>query len=386
MGRINLGIIGAGMFGGTVVKTGAEIDIPGIVMNASKDDIDALGLDSYDNVSSFVVGDGKGTGKSRDIAKEFLLDHVTIFEDPKIDELIQASDLIIVAGSAGGGFGSGVVPTTVSILNEMYEGNKLFIPLTVLPDDGEAYTAQRHAENFLREVLKQEVPYIMYDNNKFKELQPSVMFNSVIETIRKDLKVLRGDYITDEATGSNMDERDLLTTESVAGRMIIGSIDPYEADTDVMKAIKASIDASAHAEMEDDKIIMASATMYNLSEDVLTTYGPRIKPDVQNIFGDHITNYSNESTYVGIGNQFVSVILSGCSAPNKRINQIVDLRKKKENIISSRKPSVNKLMAETDTGNGLKLGVKTFGGTPAATTTTQRPSVSDIVKKMKETK
>lgn len=385
MGRINVSIFGSGMFGGAVVKAGAELGIPGAVMNASKDDIEALGLENYDNVSSFVVGDGKGTGKSRDIAKEFLLDHVTIFEDPKIDDLIQSSDLIIVAGSAGGGFGSGVVPTTVSILNEMYEGNKLFIPLTVLPDDGEAYTAQRHAENFLREILSQEVPYIMYDNNKFKELQPSVMFTSVIETIKKDLKVLRGDYITDEATGSNMDERDLLTTVSTPGRLIIGSIDPYDADTDVIKVVKESIDKSAHAELEDDKVIMASATMYNLSEDVLATYGSKIKPDVQTIFGDHITNYANEATYVGIGNQFVSVILAGCSAPNKRINQIVDLRKKKENIISSRKPSVNKLMTEADSGNGLKLGVKTFGGTPTATTT-QRPSVSDIVKKMKENK
>ena len=385
MGRIKLSIFGSGMFGGAVVKAGAELGIPGAVMNASKDDIEALGLENYDNVSSFVVGDGKGTGKSRDIAKEFLLDHVTIFEDPKIDDLIQSSDLIIVAGSVGGGFGSGVVPTTVSILNEMYEGNKLFIPLTVLPDDGEAYTAQRHAENFLREILSQEVPYIMYDNNKFKELQPSVMFTSVIETIKKDLKVLRGDYITDEATGSNMDERDLLTTVSTPGRLIIGSIDPYDADTDVIKVVKESIDKSAHAELEDDKVIMASATMYNLSEDVLATYGSKIKPDVQTIFGDHITNYANEATYVGIGNQFVSVILAGCSAPNKRINQIVDLRKKKENIISSRKPSVNKLMTEADSGNGLKLGVKTFGGTPTATTT-QRPSVSDIVKKMKENK
>ena len=385
MGRINVSIFGSGMFGGAVVKAGAELGIPGAVMNASEDDIEALGLENYDNVSSFVVGDGKGTGKSRDIAKEFLSDHVTIFEDPKIDDLIQSSDLIIVAGSAGGGFGSGVVPITVSILNERYEGHKLFIPLTVLPDDGEAYTAQRHAENFLREILSQEVPYIMYDNNKFKELQPSVMFTSVIETIKKDLKVLRGDYITDEATGSNMDERDLLTTVSTPGRLIIGSIDPYDADTDVIKVVKESIDKSAHAELEDDKVIMASATMYNLSEDVLATYGSKIKPDVQTIFGDHITNYANEATYVGIGNQFVSVILAGCSAPNKRINQIVDLRKKKENIISSRKPSVNKLMTEADSGNGLKLGVKTFGGTPTATTT-QRPSVSDIVKKMKENK
>ena len=384
MGRINVGIIGAGMFGGTVVKAGAELGIPGIVMNASKDDIDALCLEGYDNVSSFVVGDGKGTGKSRDIAKEFLLDHVSIFEDAKIDELIQGSDLILVAGSAGGGFGSGVVPTTVDILTELYEKKKLFIPLTVLPDDTEAYTAQRHAESFLREVLSQDVPYIMYDNNKFKNLQPAMMFTNVIETIKRDLKVLRGDYITDEATGSNMDERDLLTTESVAGRIIIGSVDPYDADGDVMKAVKASIDASAHAELEDDKIVLASATMYNLSEDVLASYGSKIKPDVQNIFGDHITNYSNESTYVGIGNQFVSIILSGCSAPNKRINQIVDLRKKKENIISSRKPSVSKLMSEADTGSGLKLGVKSFGGTPTNTATNQRPSVSDIVKKIKE--
>ena len=75
MAKINVGIIGAGMFGGSVVKAGSELGIPGIVMNASKDDIEALMLDGDDNVYAFVVGDGRGTGKNRDIAMQFLLEN-----------------------------------------------------------------------------------------------------------------------------------------------------------------------------------------------------------------------------------------------------------------------------------------------------------------------
>ena len=36
---LKVAVIGAGMFGGTVVKTGADLGLPGIVLNASKKDL-----------------------------------------------------------------------------------------------------------------------------------------------------------------------------------------------------------------------------------------------------------------------------------------------------------------------------------------------------------
>ena len=386
MAKINVGIIGAGMFGGSVVKAGSELGIPGIVMNASKDDIEALMLDGDDNVYAFVVGDGRGTGKNRDIAMQFLLDHAQIFEDKKIDDLIQSSDLIIIAGSAGGGFGSGVVPATVQILNERYEGKKLLIPLTVLPDTSEMYTAQKHAECFLREILSQEVPYIIYDNEKYKGATASDMYKGIIETIKRDLKVLRGDFIVDVEEGSNMDPRDLLTTASVPGRIVIGSCDPFTGTGDVVMSVKEAIDKSAHAQLETDKVIIASAMMYNLPEDTLTANGQKIKTEMQQVFGEHVTDYRNEATYNGLGNQFVATIITGLTSPNTRINQIIDLRKKTENVITSRKATTNKLFSEGDSA-GIKLGVKTFGGTPVTDKEqSEKPSVSDIVKKMQSSR
>ena len=94
------------------------------------------------------------------------------------------------------------------------------------------------------------------------------------------VKVLRGDFIVDVEEGSNMDPRDLLTTASVPGRIVIGSCDPFTGTGDVVMSVKEAIDKSAHAQLETDKVIIASAMMYNLPEDTLTANGQKIKTEM----------------------------------------------------------------------------------------------------------
>lgn len=390
-GKIKISIIGAGMFGGSVVKVGSELDIPGIILNASSDDIQSLMIDNNEFVTAFVVGDGRGTGKNRDIARQFLLEHSTIFEDAKFTSTIDESDVIIVAGSAGGGFGSGSVPTIVEILRKLYPlelyPEKTFIPLTVLPDTSEVLIAQDHSKAFLRDILKQEVPYIIYDNEKFKGDQSNVVYEKILATIKQDLRILRGDYIIGvkkSGDGSNMDPRDLLTVISVPGRICLGLSEPFKKNDSKtpIDTMKALMDESAHAEIENDKVVIASAVMYNLSEESLESCnGERISSEMTEIFGVRVGDYKNEVTYDGIGNQFMSVIVTGLSAPNTRINQIIDIFKKRDNVLISRQQSTNNLFADdNELSSNVRLGARSLPNNTSEASKLKKPDLASIMK------
>lgn len=374
---LKVAVIGAGMFGGTVVKTGADLGLPGIVLNASKKDIEVF--DNIEGISSFVVGDGNGTGKNRDVAKEFLLNSISVVEEEKISETIINNDIIVVAGAAGGGFGSGTVPSLITILTQLYP-EKLIMALTSLPDIDESYTAQKHAEDFMRELLELNIPYLVYDNNKFKALSADKIHSLVMENIKTDLQIISGMYVTENVDGSNIDERDLLTTLSTPGRIIPTLLFPYkESDASIAVMIKDKIDKSAHSEMENDKVVAAMATMYNLTEEVVADKVASLKADLRATFGEPISDYRNEAIYNGVGDQFVSVILTGLTAPNTRIDEIISKRVKIENIEKSRKASGNKLNSVEH--GSLSIGAKAFGG---STSKKERPSVAELAAMLKK--
>ena len=214
MGIIKVGFIGCGNFGGQIASAAVEHDFPSIAINASKRDFNTIS----DKVIPFLVGDGKGTGKSRDLAKEFLLSHINIVKDEVIVKFIEQNDVIVIGGSAGGGYGSGSVPSLTDILKQIYP-EKCFRIVTTFPSESETYEAQNHTEQFMQEVLALDVPYIIYDNDKFKQLEANEMNKAIISKVIEDMEILRGDYILETASGG-IDERDLLTINSTPGRTV----------------------------------------------------------------------------------------------------------------------------------------------------------------------
>ena len=386
MALLRLGIIGLGMFGGKIAKLGAEIDAPGIIINASKKDIEKLG--DLNGVTSFVVGDGKGTGKSRDTSKQFLIDHIGVVQEQALIELCNTCDVIIIAFSAGGGFGSGSGPAITNVLMEMYP-EKLFIPLTTMPDDDETYTAQKHTEDTMHEIKKLEVPYLVFDNNKYKKLSSVDCLKKVNDDIKISLQILRGDFVVDsidaDDTASDMDERDLLTTISTPGRIVCGMLNPLKvSDVEgcgIIAALKKAIDESSQADLTLDKEIKASATMYALSGELMEKYSSSIKSDLQDTYGYHVTDYRNEAVNDETGNDFIAVILSGLTDPVERLDKIIAKRKKQEKEIVTRKASVSKFASDEESSSGLKLGVKSFGSDSAQKT--EIPDVSNILKNLK---
>ena len=310
---LNIGILGSGNFGGQIASQAADNGFAAVAINASEQDLRLLS----DNVVPFIVGDGKGTGKNGDYAREFMLEHLALLKDETFVEFITSNDVIIMAASAGGGFGSNTVPVLTQILSEMYE-DKLFIPLCVYPDEGETYTAQINTQKYMKSIIEANVPYLVYDNDKFKRMSPTETAKAVNANILDDLKILRGDYVASTTIGG-IDERDLLTTLSVPGRMIIDKIMPLEEssiiDGSIVATIRRHMNETAHVNMVDDKIVMASAVSYLVTPDV-DKYTSAIKTDLQSVFGTHITDYRNEAVTNNVDDTpYITTILSGLTAP-----------------------------------------------------------------------
>ena len=366
---LNLGFIGLGNFGGQVANALVKEDFKSIVFNASVKDLSRLDKE----VTTFLIGDGKGTGKSRDTAKQFLLDHINIVEDKMITSFIDECDAIFVGGSAGGGFGSGATPQLVNILSAIYP-DKCFVAVTTFPGLNETYTAQNHTEQFMREIIDMHIPYMVYDNEEFSNMEASEMNSHILECIVNDMRILRGDYIIPTNTGG-IDERDLLTVISVPGRIVCSGLHNIRSvvSEKIVGELKKNI--KGHAELVDDKHIDASAVMYNFNLPDLKSYAPSITNDIQDTFGPHIADYRNEVTDSTEFESFIVCILSGLTPPTGRIDRVINRRLQLEKELEDRQAVAMKLNS-VQVGE-IKLGVKSFG--------TSKPkdskAISDILAK-----
>lgn len=353
-GKLKLGFFGLGNFGGQVANALIAELFDCVAMNASTQDLELL----HEGVTPFLIGDGRGTGKSRDTAKEFLIDHISVVQDEIITKFISDHDAIVIAGSAGGGFGSGATTQLADILGQIYP-DKAFIVITTFPSLSETYTAQNHAEQFMRELIALEVPYLVYDNEEFHNLEASEMNAEVIRCIVNDMKILRGDFIMPTNAGG-IDERDLLTVISTPGRIVTSqllNLDTSQIPERLVEALRKNI--TGHAQLADDHILSASALMYNFNLPDLKSYAVSITEDLQNTFGIPVADYRNEAVDNNECESFIVQILAGLTPPSARIDRIVNRRLQMEREINERKAATMKL--NNVQSGGIKLGVKSFG-------------------------
>lgn len=370
MGILKIAFIGCGNFGGQVANAAVKRGFPCVAANASTRDFAMLD----DSIEQFLIGDGKGTGKSRDTAKEFLISHVNIMKDETLTKIILDNDVIIIGASAGGGFGSGSAPTMVDILRQIYP-DKCFRIVTTLPSESETYEAQKHTEEFMKEILELGIPYIVYDNNNYRDLEATDMSEAIISAIVRDMEILRGDYILPTVVGG-IDERDLLTVNSTPGRTVcsmITDLDESMIEKDgIVAALKKQIQTSANAAVVDDKGIDASAMMYNLVGPDLKKYGAAVIQDIQTTFGSHIGDFRNESVDQDEMPAFAACILAGLTPPTTRIDRVITRRQTLEKEINERQRASTKLN-NVNAGN-LSLSTKSFGAG-------DKVNVDDILRK-----
>jgi len=362
---IKIGVIGLGNCGGQMADLASTHGFGAIALNASQKDLDLLNND----VASFLIGDGRGTGKSRENSREFFIQRINVVQDNVFKTFVESHDCIVIVTSIGGGFGSGSSLVLRELLSRLYP-DKAIIVAGVMPFDDEGYTAQNHAVEWLKELTEADegtATYMLYDNNLFAGRPKKEACNTVNKQFVSDLMVLRGDYINPTVTGG-IDNRDMMTTISAPGRLFVDAIELLEEADIIDGSIIATIhkhitDTSAHAQLADDKMISASALMYTLRKEFYP-YVSTLKEEVQETFGAHLNDYDN---FADVEMDFdeqdsVAVILAGLTQPTLRINRLINRRDKLEQDILNRKQADSKL-AEAKAGNSkLSMKAKRFAG------------------------
>lgn len=355
---LKIAVIGCGNCGGQLANHACEtLGIDGIAINGAERDLELI---TCPRVITFTTGDGKGTGKDRDAAKKFFYGDSGLMLDKKFSEVISNNDVIIVATSTGGGFGSGASTELIEALSEMYS-EKVIIAAGVLPFRDEQYTAFDGTKKWLRELESLNTGYILYDNNAFADrMIPNKAAQKVNENFVNNIKVIQGDYVDRTFTGG-IDERDMLTVLSAPGRIIIDSMENLEPSNiingSIVSTIKNDINTnSAHAEMVSDKEIIASAFMYTLGDE-FDEFKTGIKSELQEEFGTHVKDASNFSDE---DKGTVALVVSGLSSPNMVIDRIINQANKLASDINERKASKSKLHDDADIVTKSVVAKKSF--------------------------
>ena len=125
---LKFGIIGIGQAGGNIAEYAMTRGFKAIAINTAKIDLNLLKYIPDD--SKIYLQGYNGAGRNRDIGKEAFVENVNnIFEVCK--NKLSDCDILFIAGSGGGGTGSGALPIAVDVLLEIIDRINI---IYILPD------------------------------------------------------------------------------------------------------------------------------------------------------------------------------------------------------------------------------------------------------------
>lgn len=342
---LKVSVIGLGNAGNQVAELAKKTkNIPGLAINSSSKDISTLTA-----VDKMVVGDEKGAGKDRSIAKDFMRKNIeNLVKKENVKSLIENSDVVFIVSSTGGGTGSGQSPVFCSILSKLFPSIK-FILINVFPPLKESVAAQQNTIEYLKEMVSFNPTYMSYDNNRFATLPVKEMMEKVNAEIVEDICIIRGDYQYNTPYNS-IDEKDMLKIVSTPGRLAIAKAYGFkEKDLDetsieelLIEQIKSK---SAMVEIEKDGIVKRMGVISNLPEKMTNKFDNNL-PKVKEYTGEPIEGF--EHIYVNQKEELnkVLVLMSGLSIPDDRIEKINERVEEAKEKISRVKES--SLLESTD--------------------------------------
>jgi len=320
---LKVGVVGVGNAGNQVADgvKGLIKDIDAIALNSSGNDFSSLS-----HVKKIIVGDEKGAGKDRAIAKSFIQREIKkLLVQGEFVEVIERNDVNFVVAGAGGGTGSGISPVLTDILKRMYP-TKLFINIGVLPALKESVAAQENALAYLKELIGFNATYMLYDNNRRANETTSRMLENVNAEIIEDIITLRGEYqfIT---PFTSIDEKDATKILGTAGRLLVARAENFrEKDLDeksIEERLIMNLNTSAHAEMDRDRIVKRMGIISNLNTKINNTLDSNL-PKFKELVGEPVEGF--EHIYINPSEDNtnrVIAIMSGLSMPDDRLEKIV---------------------------------------------------------------
>lgn len=344
---IKLATIGLGNAGNQVAEHAKkEFGIEGLAINTSKDDIS-----NVRSIDVICIGDEKGAGKDRNIARKFLKENISeLLEKAELLKVVRENDVIFIPSSTGGGSGSALAPILTDIFSRYYP-SKIFIPVGILPPLKESVAAQQNSLDYMKEILNMNPTYMLYDNEKRSKLTRSEMLLDVNREIAQDFAILRGDYqFTTPYT--SIDDKDSVKIAETRGRLVVVKDSGFrEKDLDEMSIEDRLIEAlrnGVHAELDRDHIIKRAGLITNFSDKIYKTFDPHL-PKFKALFGEPIEEF--EHVFINKEDSAVNraiIIMSGLSVPDDRIEKMIQRIDEVKALLTKTKESSVLDDADTD--------------------------------------
>lgn len=327
---LKVGLIGSGNTGNQLcVKAMEELNIPCLAVNSSDKDLETVPQKIPRIVLKTGGGNSQGTGKNRMLAKKYLKDSIALFvQKEEVKKFIVELDICFIAGSTGGGTGSGTSILMADILQSVYPDVKI-ITIGVLPVNNEALSAHVNTLEYLTELYEKlsSQTYMLYDNDRYSEMPSWRMMEYVNSEIIRDIEILSG--IKNISTKyDSIDDEDNMRLLSYPGRIMIARVeDIKEKDLDkktIEDMIIEKIKFNAHVELQRDKKVTATGIIISLYNSIAANFDNHI-PEVRKLIGDpdHDFNHININTDRKLPNN-VYLIMTGLSPINDRISLISD--------------------------------------------------------------
>ncbi|MMZ42353.1 cell division protein FtsZ [compost metagenome] len=320
---LKIGVIGIGNAGNQIADgiKGDYPDVEAIAVNSSHTDTSSLRY-----IPNIIIGDEKGAGKDRAVAKEFMRkEYKYLISQSLFTDVIEQSDIIFLPAGTGGGTGSGQSPVLTDILRHKYP-TKIFINVGITPALKESVAAQQNTLDYMSELVGFNATYMLYDNNTRSDLVTSSMLTSVNKAIIEDIITLRGEYqyITPY---TSIDDKDSLKIVNTPGRLLVSRTEGFnEKDLDeksIEERLLSDLSENAHAEIDRDRIIKRMGIITNLNTKINETFDNNI-PKFKDMVGEPIEGFEHVSINASDeGTNRVIVILSGLSVPDDRLQKIV---------------------------------------------------------------
>lgn len=350
---LKIAVLGIGNAGNQVANLATANQIESFCVNTSERDLDTIDQ----GISVFLFGNSEGAGKDRGVAKNYVkTQYSALLNNEIFDSFITDKDIIFIVSSTGGGTGSGVSIILSDILSRVYQ-NKVFINIGILPLLSESIGAQRNTLEFFKELKNLNKSYMLYDNNKYKNLTTNECMRKVNSEIVDMMKYIRGDYSYQSSFGM-IDDADMYKILTVPGMINVSAFENFqEKDMEDNVALDAYmtkiIRTNATCTLDTDRIIKRMGVITNISEELTKYYDASFKAFKENI-GEPVEVFEHYfvSTDGDIPNRYC-VILSGLSIPDDRINVTLQRIKEVEEALARKKES--SLIDSIDSLDGLKV-------------------------------
>lgn len=349
---LKIAVLGIGNAGNQVANLANQNGIECFCVNTSERDLDTIDQ----GISVFLFGNSEGAGKDRTVAKNYVkTQYSALLNNDIFDRFLSDKDVVFVVSSTGGGTGSGVSIILADILSRVYS-NKVFINVGILPMLSESIGAQRNTLEFFKELKNLDKSYMLYDNNKYKNLSVNECMKKVNKEIVDMMKYIRGDYSYQSSYGM-IDDADMYKILTVPGMINLSAFENFqEKDMEDNVALDSYmtkiIRTNATCVLDTDRIIKRMGIITNISKELTRYYDASFKAFKENI-GEPFEIFEHYFVSEGeIPNRYC-VILSGLSIPDDRINVTLQRIKEVEEALARKKES--SLIDSIDSLDALKV-------------------------------